>query len=120
MFRLLFGSAAGADRVLAADPGFRTAIAGVLRASLTEGLDGYMRDVRAYVSPWVDSLADVAVATCIWHGDADNWSPVGMARALADRLPGPVQVEILPGLSHYSCLHQALPAILRQAGEAES
>lgn len=120
LFRLLFASAAGADRALAADPSFRAAIVGVLRASLTAGQDGYIRDVRAYVRPWADSLADVGVETCIWHGDADNWAPVGMARALAHRLPGRVQVEILPGLSHYSCLYQALPEILRQVGQAES
>lgn len=50
----------------------------------------------------------------IWQGGADTWSPPAMADCLADRLPAVVGVERLAGLSHYSCLFEAVPRIIAE------
>jgi pimeloyl-ACP methyl ester carboxylesterase len=119
MFRLLFGSAAGGDRILAADPDFQAELSAILRSSLTKGRRGYMRDVNAYVRPWAERLPRVAAPCFIWHGVEDNWSPPAMASALAERLAPVAQVEMLPGLSHYSALRTAMPLILARAGQTQ-
>jgi len=54
----------------------------------------------------------------IWHGAKDNWSPVSMAEYLASAIPGCTSTEIFSGLSHYSCLYHAAPAICRQLNAA--
>ena len=111
LFRMLFATAAGADRDLAADPDFRKGLAPVLRRALGPDAKGYIRDVAAYVTPWSDRLAAITAPTRIWHGAADTWSPPGMADSLSRLIPGAAQPEILSGLSHYSCLFAAMPEI---------
>lgn len=116
LFRMLFASAAGRDRDLAGDEGFRTEIGAVLKGALACGADGYVRDVEAYVRPWASRLAEVTADTRIWHGSHDNWAPPGMAHRLQALVPGVSRIEIMPGLSHYSCLFEAAPRILSEAG----
>jgi pimeloyl-ACP methyl ester carboxylesterase len=114
LYGMLFGSAAGADKALASDGGFRATVQGLLASSLGPGVRGYMRDVHAYVQPWAHALGAIDVPAHLWHGDQDNWSPLGMAYSLAHALPKAQPVHVLPGLSHYSCLFQALPQICQQ------
>lgn len=116
LFDLLFASAAGADRALAEDPAFRAEMAETLRSGFNAGRPGYLRDVLAYVQPWAPRLAEVRTPTRIWHGAADTWSPPAMAQALAAALPGRIQSRSTAGLSHYSCLHAAMPEILARIG----
>lgn len=116
LFALLFASAAGGDAALADDPAFRGEMADTLRRGLNAGRPGYLRDVLAYVQPWAGRLAEVRTPTRIWHGAADTWSPPAMASALAEALPGKIRPQIAPGLSHYSCLHDAMPQILTRIG----
>ncbi len=113
VFRLIFASAQGADRQLAASPVFQAEMKQTLRYSFSQGLAGYMRDVRAYVQPWQKSLAEINVATQIWHGSEDNWSPPAMADCLAQSLPS-AESCVLPGLSHYSCLQAVVERICQQ------
>lgn len=114
LFSLLFACAAGEDRVLAADPEFQARMKETLRDCFVERLPGYIRDIEAYVQPWGATLYEVIAETHVWHGKQDNWSPVGMADYLASEIPGCSQVEILDGLSHYSCLYQAAERICRR------
>jgi len=118
LFRLLFASAAGEDKALSVDREFQSGITQVLRACFIGRVQGYVRDVRAYVRPWKDTLSDIGVNTHIWHGAEDNWSPVAMAEYLASTIPGCTSTEIFNGLSHYSCLYRAAPEICRQLGAA--
>ena len=113
LFRLIFASAQGADKPLAATPAFQAEIKQLLQHSFGRGLAGYMRDVRAYAQPWQQSLAEISVTTHIWHGSADNWSPPAMADCLAQHLPK-AERTILPGLSHYSCLQAVAERICQQ------
>jgi len=116
LFRLLFASAAGDDKALSVDREFQSGITQVLRACFIGRVQGYVRDVRAYVQPWKDTLSGIGVNTHIWHGAEDNWSPVAMAEYLASAIPGCSSTEVFNGLSHYSCLYRAAPEICRQLG----
>lgn len=118
LFRLLFASAAAGDKALSVDQEFQSAITKILRSCFMGRVQGYVRDVRAYVQPWKDTLSGIDVNTQIWHGAEDNWSPVAMAKYLASAIPGCASIEIFNGLSHYSCLYRAAPAICRQLGTA--
>ena len=114
LFRLLFASAAGGDKALSIDHEFESSITKVLRSCFAGRIQGYVRDVRAYVQPWKDTLSGINVNTHIWHGADDNWSPVAMAEFLQSAIPGCTSTEIFSGLSHYSCLYRAASEICRQ------
>jgi len=116
LFRLLFAGAAGDDKALSVDRAFQSGITQVLRSCFIGRVQGYARDVRAYVLPWKDTLSGIGVNTHIWHGAEDNWSSVAMAEYLASAIPGCTSTEIFSGLSHYSCLYRAAPEICRQLG----
>ncbi|WP_367026177.1 alpha/beta hydrolase [Methylococcus sp. ANG] len=118
LFRLLFASAAGEDKALAADREFRASITKVLKACFIGHLRGYARDIGLYVRPWKTTLAEVSVNTHIWHGAKDNWSPPLMAEYLKSAIPGCASTKIFNGLSHYSCLYHAVPGICNLLGKA--
>jgi pimeloyl-ACP methyl ester carboxylesterase len=117
LFRLLFASAAGDDKALVADREFQTGITKVLRKCFRGRVRGYARDIGAYVQPWKATLAAVSVNTFIWHGAEDSWSPILMADYLKSAISGCKSVTIYNGLSHYSCLYRAAPAICEQLGK---
>lgn len=104
----LFATAKGADVTLSADPNFRARIAEALRASLTASARNYIVEVTAYTQDWSPILKTIRHPVTLWQGDADNWTPPAMARALAGTLPNVVVHHSLPGLSHYSTLREAL------------
>lgn len=118
LFRVLFASAAGADKALAADRAFQSDITQVLRLCFTDRVQGYARDIGAYVSPWKTTLPEVSAKTYIWHGAEDNWSPKLMADYLKSAIPGCTSIKMFNGLSHYSCLYRAVPEICNLLGKA--
>ncbi len=113
LFHLLFASAAGEDKALAVESHFKASITRVLRSCFIDRLQGYLRDIKAYVQPWETTLSEVSVNTYIWHGAEDNWSPKSMAEYLKSAIPGCSHMEIMEGLSHYSCLYEAVRKILK-------
>lgn len=116
VFRAMFASATGGDKILAANGKFQADIICLLQSSFVSHVQGYTRDITAYVRPWKDILPGMHVNTHIWHGTEDNWSPVAMAQYLQAAIPGWVATELFDGLSHYSCLYRAVPEICRQLG----
>lgn len=117
LFHLLFASAAGEDKALAANREFRAGITNVLKACFIGRVRGYARDIGLYVRPWKTTLAEVSVNTHIWHGAEDNWSPPLMAEYLKSAIPGCASTKIFNGLSHYSCLYQAAPELCNLLGK---
>jgi pimeloyl-ACP methyl ester carboxylesterase len=111
---MLFRSAAGADRMLASNPEFRLSMNELLHTGLHLGRAGYVRDVLAYVQDWSAIPAQITAETILWHGSSDNWSPAEMAICLNSVIPNCRHLNVLEGLSHYSCLHSAAPHICRQ------
>lgn len=117
LFRMLFASARGDDNVLAADHEFQSNIIGVLRSCFIANIQGYTRDIEAYVQPWKATLSELSINTHIWHGAEDNWSPKTMAEYLKSAILNCTHIEILNNASHYSCLHQAAPKICNSLGK---
>ncbi len=111
MYRMIFAGAAGGDRALVGEPRFRDGIRAILAAALRAGAPGYRRELFAYVAPWSAVLAEVTAPVTLWHGDADTWTPIAMADALAAALPNVAAVNRLAGLSHYSTLAHVLGEI---------
>jgi len=118
LFRMLFASAKGDDKALAADREFQSSIIGVLRSCFIGNIQGYTRDIEAYMQPWKTTLSELSVNTHIWHGAEDNWSPKAMAEYLKSAIPSCTHIEILNNASHYSCLHQTAPKICDLLGKA--
>lgn len=114
LFNLLFGSAQGEDKKLSKSIAFRSYINPILTHCFSNNVKGYIRDIKQYVTPWRSSLKKCTANTYIWHGTNDNWSPVSMANYLSKNLPTPSALELMEGLSHYSCLYSAAPKICAQ------
>lgn len=111
LFKMLFASAKAADRELLQQAEFCRTVTAVLRSCFAAQVSGYTREVLAYVAPWAGSLGQIRTKVRVWHGTDDNWSPKAMADYLGQALSGCERVEIMPGLSHYSCLLQSVPAV---------
>jgi pimeloyl-ACP methyl ester carboxylesterase len=105
---MLFASAQGEDRALAKDAHFRVTMCALLRESYGRGREAYCTEIGRYVADWSVLLPSVKHPVTLWHGVEDNWAPIGMADALANRLPNVTKLHRIEGLSHYSTLRRML------------
>jgi pimeloyl-ACP methyl ester carboxylesterase len=112
LFDQLFRTATGRDAELVADPALRRTLQAMVGRSLRGGARGYRREIVGYVAQDVERPSRLDAPVTLWQGDADNWTPPGMAEAFAAVRPEVRTVRTLPGLSHYSTLRAALPEIL--------
>lgn len=64
-----------------------------------QGLDAFAWDVRLVSRGWGFALEEIEVPVWIWHGAEDNCTPVGMARAMAEGIPG-AELRIEEGVGH--------------------
>jgi pimeloyl-ACP methyl ester carboxylesterase len=104
LYDALFASAQGEDRALSANLAFKAAMLPILQQSLGPELAAYRSEILAYVQDWEAELGQVTPPVTLYHGRADNWSPVAMAQDLVRRLPNVAAVHLLEDLSHYSTL----------------
>lgn len=118
LLKMLFASAVGEDKALSETAEFKGYISPILRHCFKNNIKGYIREIRQYVSPWKESVLSCRANTHIWHGTSDNWSPVGMAKYLRQNLSNCSNLELMAGLSHYSCLNAAAPKICAQLESA--
>ena len=51
------------------------------------GLRGFAWDSRLLTRPWGFRLEAIKAPVSLWHGSADNMTPLSMAQAVAGRLP---------------------------------
>ena len=114
LFKMLFATAEGEDKTLAQTADFKASMKPVLTRCFATNIKGYLREIRQYVSPWRTSVLNCNARTHIWHGENDNWSPVSMAEYLKENMPLASSLELMEGLSHYSCLYSAAPRICAQ------
>ena len=112
--KMLFSTAAGEDKQLSKQPEFLAYIRPLLKQCFQYQRAGYLRDINAYVQPWRASIKCVTMNTTLWHGTSDNWSPFGMAEHLDKHLHASQGIELMEGLSHYSCLFKAAPMICKR------
>ena len=114
LFKILFSSATGEDRSLSKTTDFQAYIRPILMQCFSINVKGYIREIKQYVAPWQESIIKCSANTHIWHGTSDNWSPVCMAKYLKENIPNSASLELISGLSHYTCLYAAAPKICSQ------
>lgn len=118
LYKMLFASAAGEDLNLSKTKAFQDYISSILSHCFNSNTTGYIREINQYVTPWSDAVLTCRADTHIWQGSDDNWSPVGMAAYLHEHIPAKSHLELMEGLSHYSCLYAAAPKICARIAEA--
>jgi pimeloyl-ACP methyl ester carboxylesterase len=111
--RQIFSTAKGADKMLAADPGFRAIWSNIARSALKDGRAAYCAEIESYVRPWAALLSKIEMPVSLYYGLADTWVPAEAVTALAAALPRPPHLIPFPNHGHYSTLAKALPMILK-------
>ncbi|VVJ18329.1 Hydrolase [Amycolatopsis camponoti] len=86
--------------------------------ALHPGVDGWVDDDLAFVSPWGFSVTDIDVPTFIWHGTEDLFVPFQHGEWLARHIPG-ATAHLLDGEGHLSLAIGALDMMLTELAEAE-
>ncbi len=51
-------------------------------------MTGFAWDVRLITRPWGFPLEEIKIPVHIWHGTADDATSIGMARYMAEKIPG--------------------------------
>ncbi len=110
---MLFSSSVAEDKKLIKQHAFRDYITPILKHCFQDRAKGYLRDINYYTS-WLGELNEHTFKVTLWHGEKDNWSPASMASYLYSAIPGAVHLELMEGLSHYSCLYESAPKICAQ------
>lgn len=72
-----------------------------LRGAVSTGIDGWLDDDLAFVEPWGFDLEEIEVPVTLWHGTADQMSPIADAGVLATAVPR-VTPHIIDGEGHLS------------------
>jgi pimeloyl-ACP methyl ester carboxylesterase len=79
------------------------AVAAELHASMVEGLEpgveGWVDDDYAFLSPWCFDVSAIEVPVLVWQGDQDLMVPVEHGRWLREHVAG-AEGETLPGEGH--------------------
>jgi pimeloyl-ACP methyl ester carboxylesterase len=75
------------DQVLLGQPETRAMFLATYREATRQGLDAFAHELELVAKPWGFPLQDIRVPTTIWHGTADNSTPIGIGRALAQTIP---------------------------------
>ena len=78
---------------------------------LRTGVDGWVDDDLAFCRPWGFDVAEVAVPTFLWQGDADLMVPFAHGQWLAAHIPG-VTAHLEAGAGHLSIAVGALDRML--------
>jgi pimeloyl-ACP methyl ester carboxylesterase len=87
------------DQTLFAQPEFRAMMIANYTESTRRGLRGFARELWIVARPWDFRLEDIRVPVCVWHGDADNSTPISMASYVASKIPN-CRTIYLPNEGH--------------------
>jgi len=87
------------DQALFAQPKFRAMMMANYAEATRQGLRGFARELWIVARPWGFRLQDIRVPVLIWHGDADNSTPISMARHMASKIPN-CHATYLPNEGH--------------------
>jgi pimeloyl-ACP methyl ester carboxylesterase len=98
------------DRAVLTDE-FGQDVASGFREALRTGVDGWLDDDRAFVTPWAFALDEIAVPVSLWQGSLDLMVPFAHGEWLAQRLPG-VAAHLVAGEGHLSVAVGAIEPML--------
>jgi pimeloyl-ACP methyl ester carboxylesterase len=98
------------DREVLTDE-FGADMAGSFHEALRVGVDGWLDDDIAFVTPWGFALEEIAVPTMIWQGSEDLMVPFAHGTWLASRVPG-ASAHLRDGDGHLSVTLGALDEML--------
>jgi len=87
------------DQALFSQPEFRALMIANYAEATRFGLRGFARELWVIAHPWGFRLQEITAPVLIWHGDADNSTPIGMARYMASQIPH-CRATYLPGEGH--------------------
>lgn len=86
-------------------------LAASFHEALVEGVDGWLDDDLAFLSPWGFHLREIDIPTAIWQGSEDRMVPSSHGEWLSTRIPG-TSAHLIPGESHLSIAVGAIDAML--------
>jgi len=79
--------------------------------ALLVGVDGWLDDDLAFVSPWGFDLREIGVPTLLWQGSEDRMVPLAHGEWLSTRIAG-ASAHLLPGEGHLSIVVGEVDAML--------
>jgi pimeloyl-ACP methyl ester carboxylesterase len=71
------------------------------RRALVNGVEGWVEDDFAFLTPWGFDLGDIRVPVQLWHGAQDMFAPIAHGRWLSERIPG-VEAHLSEEDGHFS------------------
>ena len=86
-------------------------LAASFHEALVEGVDGWLDDDLAFLSPWGFHLREIDIPTPIWQGSEDRMVPSSHGEWLSTRIPG-TSAHLIPGEGHLSIAVGAIDAML--------
>jgi pimeloyl-ACP methyl ester carboxylesterase len=98
------------DRLVVADVGIRNMLRQNYTGALEHSHEGWVEDALSFCRPWGFDPASITVPTLLWHGENDEFSPVGHFHWLADHIPG-ATVVLQPSAAHFAAV-PLLPRVL--------
>ena len=102
---------AAVDRKLFAQSRLRDMWMASIRASVAQGADAAIGEMRLYTHGWDFDLDAIRQPVDLWHGDADRVVPIGHARRIAGALPR-ARLHELEGEGHFSTVITRVESIL--------
>ena len=82
-----------------------------LHAGLAPGIEGWVEDDLAFVTPWGFALSDIRVPVLVLQGEQDLMVPPEHGRWLGGRIPG-ADARILPDDGHLTIEVTRMPEVL--------
>lgn len=96
---------------------FADDLAASMREGVREGVDGWLDDDLAFVSPWGFGLEEIQAATAIWQGSEDLMVPYAHGQWLSSHVPH-ASVHLVEGEGHLSILLGSIGAMLDELSSA--
>ncbi|MGH2779794.1 MAG: alpha/beta fold hydrolase, partial [Actinomycetota bacterium] len=100
-----------ADRA-ALTPQFKEWLEGSSREGLRPGLEGWIEDDIAFVTPWGFDLHEIEVPVQVWQGEQDLMVPFAHGQWLAENILG-VDARLSPDEGHLTIPTQRFDEILK-------
>jgi pimeloyl-ACP methyl ester carboxylesterase len=109
-------NAADPDAQVLQRPDVRAVFGQAFPEAVRQGTKAPLAETRLHVGPWGFELANISVHIDLWHGGRDTFTPVSMARHVADHIPSS-SIHIHPDeghLLHYKYWDEILSTLFQE------